>query len=144
VTLGGNSSEDYVALPPLDITTNTITVTAWIKPDGIQPDYSSIFMHDGATAGFKLLSGLQPAWLPLAQRCLVVEQWSDGPCRTVEPCGNGPLIPQVPTYMSMEKGRSIISPFLRSTSTSGNRLGNYKGWGGRFVKGTIRRSVRLQ
>lgn len=31
-------------------TTNTITVTAWVKPNGIQPDYSGIFMSDGPDA----------------------------------------------------------------------------------------------
>lgn len=43
---------DHANVPSLDITTNNFTVTAWIKPDGIQNAYTGIFMTDGPAAGF--------------------------------------------------------------------------------------------
>ncbi|MCP4441247.1 MAG: T9SS type A sorting domain-containing protein [Aureispira sp.] len=37
-----NSNNDYVSIPPLNISTNNITFSAWIKPDSIQADYTGI------------------------------------------------------------------------------------------------------
>ena len=136
VTLGGNSSEDYVALPPLNITTNTITVTAWIKPDGIQPDYSSIFMHDGATAGFNFLPGSNQigyhwpngAWWWNSGLTAPAGQWSHV-AMVADPTG-------ITIYVN-GKGAKHSFTVPAVNFDSGNRLGNYKGWGGRFVKGTI-------
>ena len=42
---------DHVNVPSLDITTNNFTVTAWIKPNGIQDEYAGIFFNDGSGAG---------------------------------------------------------------------------------------------
>jgi photosystem II stability/assembly factor-like uncharacterized protein len=47
---GGNANPGSAIIPPLGITTNTFTLSAWIKPDGIQPEYAAIFMTDGGNA----------------------------------------------------------------------------------------------
>jgi photosystem II stability/assembly factor-like uncharacterized protein len=136
VALGGNDSEDYIALPAINLNTNTLTITAWIKPDGIQPDYSAIFMHDGETAGFNFLPGsnhLGYHW-PGGQWW-----WDSG---LIAPDGVWSHVAMVvdPTGITLYlNGRSARQNFAVSPVSfdSGNRLGNYKGWGGRFVKGSI-------
>jgi PKD repeat protein/photosystem II stability/assembly factor-like uncharacterized protein len=40
---------DYVTTKPLDLSTNTLTISAWIKPEGIQPDYAGIVFCRGGT-----------------------------------------------------------------------------------------------
>ncbi len=55
-TIPGNAVEfynsgDYVQTESFNINTNTFTITAWVKPIGIQPEYSGIVMNDGSSAG---------------------------------------------------------------------------------------------
>lgn len=136
VRLGGNNANDYVSLPALNLNTNTLTITGWIKPDGIQPEYSAIFMHDGETAGFNFLPGnnaLGYHW-PNGQWW-----WNSG---LVAPAG-------VWSHVAMVVEPSGITLYLNGRASkqnfsvppvnfdSGNRLGNYKGWGGRFVAGSL-------
>jgi photosystem II stability/assembly factor-like uncharacterized protein len=136
VNMGGNTSEDYVAFPALNLTTNTLTVTAWIKPDGIQPEYSAIFMHDGETAGFNFRPGdnsLGYHW-PGGQWW-----WNSG---LIAPSGEWSHVAMVvePTGVTLYvNGRGSKQSFTVPAVNfdSGNRLGNYKGWGGRFVKGSM-------
>lgn len=136
IRLGGNDQGDYVALPPLNITSNTMTVTAWIKPDGIQSDYSSIFMHDGETAGFHFQPGTNHlgyhwpngAWWWDSNLEVPAGQWSHV-AMVVEPTG-------ITLYVN---GRGAKHNFSVSPVNfdSGIRLGNYKGWDGRYVKGDM-------
>ena len=50
------NSGDYALIPPLNMgSTNEFTMAAWIKPDGIQPDYAGIFMGESSgTFGLNL------------------------------------------------------------------------------------------
>jgi hypothetical protein len=43
--------DDYTSIPPLNLSSNTVTMTAWIKRDGVQPNtYTGIvFSRDGST-----------------------------------------------------------------------------------------------
>ena len=136
VNLGGNDSNDYVALPPLNLTTNVLTVSAWIKPEGMQPEYSPIFMHDGQSAGFNFLPGnnhLGYHW-PGGQWW-----WDSG---LTAPAGEWSYVAMVvePTGITLYvNGRGVKQNFNVTPVNfdSGNRLGNYQGWGGRYVKGSI-------
>ncbi|MBL7997246.1 MAG: hypothetical protein JNL32_01290, partial [Candidatus Kapabacteria bacterium] len=47
---------DYVAIPSLPVKTNTITFAAWVKPAGIQRDWSPVLQSDIA-AGFAFKNG---------------------------------------------------------------------------------------
>lgn len=51
------SGNDYANTPELGVTTNTFTITAWVKPDGIQPDYTAIAINNGTTGGFNFRGG---------------------------------------------------------------------------------------
>jgi photosystem II stability/assembly factor-like uncharacterized protein len=50
-------SGDFAQTSSFDKTIKELSVSAWIKPDGIQPDYTGIFMHDGNAAGFNFKNG---------------------------------------------------------------------------------------
>ncbi len=38
-----DGEDDYVEVPPLNFTSNTVTMTAWVRPDSIQTPYAAIF-----------------------------------------------------------------------------------------------------
>jgi len=48
LTLPGNGG-DYVEIPVLNLNTNTLTVSTWIKPDGVQNDWAGIVFCRGNT-----------------------------------------------------------------------------------------------
>jgi len=136
VKMGGNTSEGYVAVPPLAINTNAMTITAWIKPNGIQPDYSAIFMHDGETAGFNFREGNNTigyhwsdgSWWWDSGLIAPADQWSYV-AMVVEPTG-------ISLYVNGKKAtHNFTVPAVNFNQTS--RLGNYKGWDGRYMNGAI-------
>jgi hypothetical protein len=136
VTLGGNTAEDYVSIPALNLNTNTMTVSAWIKIDGIQPDYSSIFMLDATAAGFHFQPGNNHlgyhwpsgAWWWDSGLAVPDKVWAHI-AMVVESTG-------VTLYLNGIKSKhSFTVPLVNFSSIS--RLGNYRGWGGRFMKGSI-------
>lgn len=43
-TLKGATGQDYLDISNLNLNNNALTFSCWIKPTGIQPDYSAIFM----------------------------------------------------------------------------------------------------
>lgn len=42
------TNNDYISVPPLNINTNNITFSAWIKPDSIQANYTGIINHNSS------------------------------------------------------------------------------------------------
>ncbi|MCY7328861.1 MAG: hypothetical protein LH618_09950, partial [Saprospiraceae bacterium] len=135
--LGGNDYPGYVSLPALNRNTNTFSVTAWIKPDGIQPDYSSIFMLDGnVAAGFNFLPGSNHLgyhwpggqWWWDSGLTVPAGQWSYV-ALTVSPTS-------VSVFVNGKKATQNITTELVNFNES-SRLGSYKGWGGRYVKGRM-------
>lgn len=113
-----------------------MTVTAWIKPDGIQPDYSPIFMLDGpVAAGFNFLPGsnhLGYHW-PGGQR-----RWDSG---LTAPAGEWSHVAMVvePSGMTLYvNGRGSKQTLSLDTVNfdSGSRR-QLQRLGGRFVKGSL-------
>jgi hypothetical protein len=136
VRLGGNADVGYVALPPLGVTTNTFSVTAWVKLDSIQPEYSSIFMHDGEAAGFHFQPGNNRlgyhwpdgAWWWDSGLTVPSGEWSHV-AMSVEPDG-------ITVYLNGIGSKHHFAVPL-ATFNSGSRLGNYHGWGDRYMKGDL-------
>ncbi len=137
VQLDGNASAEYISIPPLGLNTNELSVSAWIKIDGIQPDYSAIFMHDGDAAGFNFVPGNNHigfhwsggAWWWDSGLEVPQNEWTHV-AMTVSPTG-------VTVYVN---GKSATNNFAVPTmdfTQNTFRLGSYRGWGGRFVKGII-------
>jgi hypothetical protein len=49
---------DYVQTPNVNLTAiNNFTISAWVKPSGIQTDYTGIVMSDGPACGFNFRGG---------------------------------------------------------------------------------------
>ncbi len=46
----GNAPSSYVQVPPLNLTTNTVTLAAWIYPNGPQANWSGVFFGRGGTS----------------------------------------------------------------------------------------------
>ena len=136
VRTGGNSNPGHVALPAFGVTTNTFTVTAWVKPDGEQPEYSPVFMHDGDAAGFNFLPGNNRlgyhwpdgAWWWDSGLAVPPGEWSHV-AMTVEPDG-------ITLYVNGIGSKHFFNVPL-ATFSSGSRLGNYQGWGDRYMKGDL-------
>jgi hypothetical protein len=59
-----DGQDDYVSVPPLNLNSNMVTITAWVKRDGVQPIFAGIVISsDGDTlAGLGL--GSTPGWQP--------------------------------------------------------------------------------
>ena len=57
LTLQANAAGDYMVTEDFKITTEVLTIAAWIKPEGIQPDYSGIAISSGETAGMNFRGG---------------------------------------------------------------------------------------
>ena len=136
VVLAGNANESAVALPALSLTTNTMTVTAWIKITGTQSDYASIFMHDGASAGFNFVPGNNHlgyhwdsgAWWWDSGLAVPTDQWTHV-AMVVEPSGVTLYVNGVGAKNSFTVPTMVLNDIFR--------LGSYKDWGGRFVNGEI-------
>lgn len=57
-TLNGESGQDYLEVSNLNLNNNSLTFSCWIKPKGIQPDYSAVFMsQDGNAFGMNFSEG---------------------------------------------------------------------------------------
>ena len=56
LNLAGNSG-DYASIPAMNLNTNTITMSAWVKPDGIQDSWAGILFCRGGSS----TSGLSAA-----------------------------------------------------------------------------------
>lgn len=52
-----SASGDYCNIPDMNLTTNTVTFSAWIKPNGPQSDYTGIIFNDGTSAGLNFSGG---------------------------------------------------------------------------------------
>jgi photosystem II stability/assembly factor-like uncharacterized protein len=139
--LGGIDDPGSVIMPSLGLTTNTFTVMAWIKPNGIQPEYSAVFMSDGTNAAglnfrednntlgyhwpggqYWWDSGLtvpQNEWSHVA---LVVDGAS--PTKTVRVYVNG-------------KFATHTINISANNFNGTQQLGSYRGWDDRYFKGDM-------
>ncbi|MBK8888340.1 MAG: LamG domain-containing protein [Saprospiraceae bacterium] len=107
---------------------DSLTVTAWIKPSGIQPDYSAIFMGDGTNAaGFNLREGNNTlgyhwpagAWYWDSNIIVPSDQWSFV-AMVVKPTG-------VTLYCNEQQATHNFT--LTPTDIPAFRIGSYRNWG---------------
>ncbi|MCB0652024.1 MAG: T9SS type A sorting domain-containing protein [Saprospiraceae bacterium] len=124
---------DYANVPNMNLTTNTITFTAWVKPNGIQPDYSGIVMNDGTTAGMNFREGK------------LAYHWPNGAWWW----NSGLVVPDNEwSYVALVATPSGITLYVNGVGATHNfsagvvdfgtmKLGSYKGWGGRNFNGDM-------
>ena len=115
---------------------DSLTVTAWIKPSGIQPDYSAIFMGDGTNAaGFNLREGNNTlgyhwpagAWYWDSNIIVPSDQWSFV-AMVVKPTG-------VTLYCNEQQATHNFT--LTPTDIPAFRIGSYRNWGSRNMNALI-------
>lgn len=136
VAMGGNAAAGYVSIPPLNISTNQLTISTWIKISGTQPEYSSIFMHDGESAGFNFLPNtnrLGYHWTNGAYwwdsgLTVPTDTWTHV-AMVVEPTG-------VTLYVNGKGNKhTFTAPAILFNNIA--RLASYKGWGDRYMLGKM-------
>ncbi|MFK7970729.1 MAG: LamG-like jellyroll fold domain-containing protein [Bacteroidia bacterium] len=131
-----SNAGDYVQTGDFGLTNVThFTMSAWVKPDGIQPNYTGIVFNDGVSAGFNFGQGnntLQYHW-PGGQwwwnSGLVVpaDEWSHVAI-VANPTG-------ITVYVNGESAthNRTLSPVEIGTM----KIGSYKGWSSRNYSGEI-------
>ena len=117
-------------------TTNTLTVTAWVKPNGIQPDYAAIFMGDGPdAAGMNFKNGNNSLayhwpggqWWWNSGLIVNANEWNFV-AMVVTPSG-------ITLYCNESQATHTIS--INATDIPGFRIGSYRGWSDRNMNGWI-------
>ncbi len=130
------SSGDWVQTPDLDMDGVTeMTITAWVKPTGIQPEYTGIVMNDGNTAGFNFREGNNTlayhwpggAWWWDSNLIVPADEWS---------------------HVAMVATPTSLTVYVNGVGATHNtnldpvdittmKIGSYKGWGSRNYNGLI-------
>jgi photosystem II stability/assembly factor-like uncharacterized protein/PKD repeat protein len=134
--IGLNGSGDYVQVNDFDLNTNEMTISAWIKPIGIQSDYAGIVMNDnGNAAGLNFRPGNN----------MLGYHWPGGEWSW----NSGLIVPQNQwSHVAMTVSPQSIKIYLNGQEATHNRslaeadysqfkIGSYRGWGGRNFRGEI-------
>ncbi len=128
------ANPDHVAIPSLDITTQNISMSAWVKPDGIQGEYTGIVMNEGTTAGLNFRPNNELAY-----------HWPDGAWWW----GSGLIVePDVWSHVALVADSTGITVYLNGVAAKHSfnvpavefgamRIGSYKGWGSRNFVGEL-------
>lgn len=126
---------DHANVPSLDITTNNFTVTAWIKPSGIQDQYAGLFFNDEESAGLNFREANNTlgyhwpggSWSWDSGLEVPNDVWSHV-ALVAEPSG-------VTVYLN---GVGVKHNDAINTATFGTgKIGSYKGWDSRNYRGQI-------
>ena len=130
-----NDVGDYVQLPDFNAMTNSFSMTAWIKPNGIQNNYASILMNDGDAAGLNFREGNNtlgyhwPGGSWSWDSNLVAEEgmWSHV-ALVVSPT-------QVRIYLNGIE--AVHNTSINAVDLTTMKIGSYKGWGSRNYQGEV-------
>lgn len=115
---------------------DSMTITAWVKPAGIQSDYSAIMMSDGNyTAGFNFREGNNTLgyhwptgqWWWDSNIIVPADQWSFV-AMVVKSTG-------ITLYCNEQQATHNFA--LQAVDFSAIRIGSYRNWGGRNMNGLI-------
>jgi PKD repeat protein len=126
---------DYANVPDLGIgETNTFTVSAWIKPNGTQDEYTGIVMGDGSAAGLNFRPNMALAY-----------HWPGGQWWW----NSGLIVPaDVWSHVAMVVSPNSITVYLNGVAATHNiapqmadiqtmKIGSYQAWDGRNFRGEI-------
>ncbi len=129
------SQPGYLKVDDLNLTTQTLTVTAWIKPTGLQSEYTGIWINDGTAAGFNFRENNNTlayhwpggAWWWDSNLTVAPGEWSHV-AMVVKPGS-------VTLYVN---GVSAVhNTNVESVTIDNVRIGSYQGWNGRNFKGEV-------
>lgn len=137
-----SSSQHFRSTNDLAISSNTMTLMAWIKPDGIQDAYTGIIFNDDSGAGMNLRpnnelgyhwSGGSTHWA-----------WSSG---LEVPSGEWSFVVMVITpsnitfYLNDEKVTRNFGSAVSPVYWGRFRVGSYQGWSSRNFRGHIEEAI---
>ncbi|MEM7105145.1 MAG: LamG-like jellyroll fold domain-containing protein [Bacteroidota bacterium] len=135
LALNCNAVGDYANIPDLDLNGNEITISAWIKPNGIQQDYTGIVINDGTTAGYNFRGGNNTigyhwpggAWWWDSGLIAPPDEWSHV------------VMVATPTSMTIyvNGNGSTHTTNLDPVDFTTLKIGSYKAWTGRNYNGLI-------
>lgn len=128
-------SGDYVNYDNEDWSVSNFTVTAWVKPNGIQDNYTGIFMSDGSAAGMNFKNGNNSlayhwpggSWSWNSGLIVPPNEWSHV-ALVVDTRG-------IALYVNGIGSKHLVS--LDPVEISSFRIGSYQGWGSRNFRGEI-------
>ena len=126
---------DYAIIPDMNMTVDSFTIAAWVKPAGIQNDYSAIAMNDGTTAGLNFRGGNNTlgyhwpggSWSWNSNLIVMENVWSHV-AMVVTPA-------QIRLYANGQEAIHNTSPDTVTLETM--KIGSYKGWASRNYNGLI-------
>jgi len=133
--LKNNQAGDYCATSNLGIKTNNFTVTAWLKPDGIQNDYTGVVMNNGMAAGFNFAQGNNT----LAYHWPGGEWWWNS--GLIVPANKWSYVAMVVTpngmtlYLDGKAATQNVS--LEEVDLNSMFMGSYMGWDSRNYQGEM-------
>jgi photosystem II stability/assembly factor-like uncharacterized protein/PKD repeat protein len=129
-----NNSGDFASISNMGFTSNEVTMSAWIKPDGTQGDYTGIVFNDDVSAGLNLVGNnvLAYHWPGGSW------SWNSG---LSAPSGEWSHVALVATPTSLTiyvNGESSVHDVnLDEVEFGSMKIGSYKGWNARNFKGKI-------
>lgn len=139
-TVPGNALQctdpgDYASTPVLNWKTNTVSFSAWIKPDGIQNNYAGVIMNDATAGGLNFREGNNTlgyhwpggSWSWDSNLEVPSNEWSHV-AMVVSP-------DSVILYLNGEK--AVHSTSIDSLDIEELLIGSYKGWNSRNFEGLI-------
>ena len=126
---------DYANVPDLGLgETNTFTVSAWIKPNGVQDEYTGIVMGDGSAAGLNFRPNMALAyhwpggqWWWNSGLIVPADVWSHV-AMVVSPTS-------ITVYLNGVAATHNITPQMANIQTM--KIGSYQAWDGRNFRGEI-------
>ena len=125
---------DFVSTPDLELFTNEMTFTAWVKPDGVQGEYTGIVMNNGDAGGLNFRPNMElgyhwpgGAWWWSSGLYVPTDEWSYV-AMVAKPDG-------VTVYLNGVGVTHTTS--LEEIDISSLLIGSYKAWDGRNFKGLI-------
>jgi hypothetical protein len=126
---------DYANIPSLGLDqVNNFTISAWLKPEGIQGEYTGIVMADGTAAGLNFRADNQLAYhWPGGQWW-----WDSGLTVPADVWSHVALVVQpnaITVYLNGVASTHNITPTPVDINTM--KIGSYQAWGGRNFIGEI-------
>jgi len=128
---------DYAAVEGLPVVGNEVTITAWVKPAGIQNDYTGILISDGgATAGLNFRPNMElgyhwpgGAWSWSSGLTVPADEWSYV-AMVVQP-------DRITLYLNGQPAIHQVNPDSINWTNKVLHLGSYRGWVMRNYNGLL-------
>ncbi len=126
---------DHANIPDLALSqVDSFTISAWVKPQGIQPDYTGIVINNGETAGLNFRPGnvLAYHWPGGAW------WWHSGLVVDTAVWSHVALVAKPGSITLYLNGVGVThNANISPVDIESMRIGSYKGWGSRNYRGEI-------